>query len=56
MYVFIGILPVRDLYKQVDWPIIVLLGTMIPISNALQTTGASQLLAELLITLSLIHI
>ena len=52
MYVFIGILPVRDLYKQVDWPIIVLLGTMIPISNALQTTGASQLLAELLITMT----
>ncbi len=50
MYVFTGILPIRDLYKEIDWPIIVLLGTMIPISNALQTTGASQLLAEALIT------
>ena len=50
MYIFTGILPIRDLYKEIDWPIIVLLGTMIPISNALQTTGASQLLAEALIT------
>ena len=47
-----GILPIRDLYKQVDWPIIVLLGTMIPISNALQTTGASHLMAESLITMT----
>ena len=46
------ILPIRDLYKQVDWPIIVLLGTMIPISNALQTTGASQLMAEILISVT----
>ncbi len=50
MYIFTGILPIRDLYKEIDWPIIVLLGTMIPVSNALQTTGASQLLAEALIT------
>ena len=50
MYIFTGILPIRDLYKEIDWPIIVLLGTMIPISNALQTPGASQLLAEALIT------
>ena len=26
MYVVVGILPVRDLYKQIDWPIIILLG------------------------------
>ena len=49
MYVFVGILPVRDLYKQIDWPIIVLLGAMIPVSNALQTTGASQLIADILV-------
>ena len=52
MYVFMGILPIRDLYKEVDWPIIVLLGTMIPISNALQTTGSSQLIADALITMT----
>ena len=38
MYIFTGILPLRELYQQIDWPIIVLLGAMIPVSNALQTT------------------
>jgi len=52
MYVFVGILPIRDLYKQIDWPIIVLLGAMIPVSNALQTTGASQLMADILVNIT----
>jgi di/tricarboxylate transporter len=46
VYVFSGILPVRDLYKNIDWPIIVLLGAMIPISNALQSTGTTKLIAD----------
>ena len=46
VYVFSGILPVRDLYKNIDWPIIVLLGAMIPISNALQSTGTTTLIAD----------
>ena len=50
IYIFSGILPIRELYQQIDWPIIVLLGAMIPVSNALQTTGSSQLIAELLIS------
>ena len=44
-----GILPVSQLYQEIDWPIIVLLGAMIPVSNALQTTGSSQLLATFLV-------
>ena len=51
-YVFMGILPIRQLYEEVDWPIIVLLGAMIPVSNALQTTGSSQLLATFLISIT----
>ena len=51
-YIFTGILPVRDIYKNIDWPIIVLLGSMIPVSNALQSTGSSQLLADLMVNLS----
>jgi di/tricarboxylate transporter len=45
-YVFSGILPVRDLYKSIDWSVIVLLGAMIPLSNALQSTGATTLIAD----------
>ena len=44
--VLVGLVPVRELYAAVDWPIIVLLGAMIPVGRALETTGAAQLGAE----------
>ena len=44
-YVFIGILPMRDLYREIDWPVIVLLGAMIPVSGALQDTGLTEKIA-----------
>ena len=46
VYLFSGILPLRDLYKNIDWPIIILLGAMIPISSAIQSTGTSALIAD----------
>ena len=46
-YVFLGILPMRDLYREIDWPVIVLLGAMIPVSNALQDTGLTENIAVL---------
>ena len=52
LYILSGILPIRELYQGVDWPIITLLGAMIPISNALQTTGASELLATFLVNIT----
>ena len=51
-YIFSGILPIRDLYKNIDWPIIVLLGAMIPVSSALETTGSSQLLATVMVNMT----
>jgi di/tricarboxylate transporter len=44
-YLLLGILPVRQLYDEIDWPVIVLLGAMIPIGQALETTGVTTLLA-----------
>ena len=44
--VFTGVLPVKDLYSHIDWPIIVLLGAMIPIGVAFETTGAADLIAD----------
>ena len=52
LYVFTGILPIRELYQQVDWPIIILLGAMIPVSAALQTTGSTQLIAEFMVNMT----
>ena len=44
-YLILGILPVRQLYDEIDWPVIVLLGAMIPVGQALETTGTTTLLA-----------
>ena len=46
VYILCGILPLRDIYREVEWPIIVLLGAMIPISQAFQSTGCTGLIAE----------
>jgi di/tricarboxylate transporter len=44
-YVFLDILPARDLYREVDWAVIVLLGAMIPLSGALVDTGLTKNIA-----------
>ncbi len=43
--VLFDILPLRELYDSVEWPVIVLLGSMIPLGTALETTGGTQLIA-----------
>jgi di/tricarboxylate transporter len=44
--ILIGVIPVRELYDAIDWPVIVLLASMIPIGDALQTTGLTTVIAE----------
>lgn len=39
------LLPLSELYAAIDWPVIVLLGAMIPVTQALQTTGGTELVA-----------
>lgn len=51
-YVFTGILSTREIYDDIDWPVIVLLAAMIPVGNALTTTGTTQLVADSLIRLT----
>ena len=46
------IVPVQDIYEAIDWPVIVLVGAMIPIGGALQTVGATDLMAGWILTLS----
>jgi len=45
-FVMADLLPTRELYSHIDWPIIVLLGAMIPVGQALQNTGATDLMAS----------
>ncbi len=39
-------LPLRSVYEAIDWPVIVLLGALFPLANAMQSTGAADLLAR----------
>jgi di/tricarboxylate transporter len=41
-----GIVPLRQLYDSIEWPVIVLLGSMIPIGAALEASGGTALIAE----------
>ncbi len=43
-----GSLTLREAYQSVNWPIIILLGAMIPIGDALVSTGGSETIAEAL--------
>ncbi len=46
------IVSLREAYAAIDWPILILLGAMIPVGEALETTGAAQLVANGLLNLS----
>ncbi len=43
-----GALPPREAYQAVEWPILVMLGALIPVSDSLRTTGASDVIATAL--------
>ena len=45
LMVLTGIIPVRQLYGSVEWSVIVLLGSMIPIGVALESSGGTGLIA-----------
>jgi di/tricarboxylate transporter len=40
-----GALSLKDAYEAIEWPILVLLACLIPVSDALRTTGVTDLLA-----------
>lgn len=52
IYVLIGIVPLRQLYDTIEWPVVVLIGSLIPIGTALETSGATAVLAKGLVDLS----
>ena len=46
------VLHMRQAYEAIEWPVIVLLGALIPLGDALQTSGAAALLADSLLALT----
>ncbi|MGR9087796.1 MAG: SLC13 family permease [Gammaproteobacteria bacterium] len=48
-FLVFGIVPIRSSYSAIDWPVIVLLGAMLPVAGALGSTGAAEWVARLLL-------
>src|SRR5690606_35080955 len=43
-----GAVPIRDIYASLDAPILIMLAALIPVSDALRTTGTTDVIAGLL--------
>jgi di/tricarboxylate transporter len=48
-YVLMRVIPLRELYDHVEWPVVVLLGSMIPLGQALESSGGTSLIADSLV-------
>jgi di/tricarboxylate transporter len=51
-FVLTGVLPLSELYDHVEWPVVVLLGSMIPLGAALETSGGTELIATALVNVT----
>lgn len=49
--VLTGIMHIRQVYDAIDWSVIVLLGALLPLGDALETSGATSMVAHLLLTI-----
>jgi di/tricarboxylate transporter len=45
-YLLLKIVPLSEVYEAIEWPVIVLLGSMIPIGAALEASGGTAIVAE----------
>jgi len=52
LMVLFEIVPLHQVYDAIEWPVIVLLGSMIPIGGAMETTGATALIANGIVEIS----
>lgn len=41
--------PLRSVYDAIDWPVIMLLGALIPVASVMETTGTADLIARALL-------
>jgi len=46
--ILFGSLTLREAYETIEWPILVMLGALIPVSEAVRTTGGTDVIAQLL--------
>jgi di/tricarboxylate transporter len=43
--ILVGSLSLREAYETIEWPILVMLGALIPVSESIRTTGGTELIA-----------
>ena len=43
--VLLGSLSLREAYESIEWPLLVMLGALIPVSDAIRSTGGAELIA-----------
>jgi di/tricarboxylate transporter len=41
--------PLRAVYESIDWPVIVLLGALIPVAAVMEATGTAEMIARVLL-------
>ncbi len=47
-----GSVPIREIYTYIEWPVIVLLSALIPVGEALQATGGTDLIASSILNMT----
>ena len=52
LFVLTDIVPIRTVYDQIEWPVIVLLGSMIPLGAALEASGGTAMIAGGIVTVT----
>ena len=52
LYVALDIVPIRGVYDHIEWPVVVLLGSMIPLGAALEQFGGTGLIAGQIVDLA----
>ena len=52
LYALLSIVPIRELYDTIEWPVVVLLGSMIPLGTALENSGGTGLIAGSIVSLT----
>ena len=51
-FVLAKIVPISEIYTHIEWPVVVLLGSMIPLGAALEASGGTELIAGALVGLT----
>jgi len=52
LFVITDIVPLREVYDHIEWPVVVLLGSMLPLGAALETSGGTALIAANIVGLT----